>query len=384
LKFSLNTSAKLPQNTESIFSVMSGLANRYSAVNLSQGFPDFAVNQHLINLVNEGMNLGHNQYAPMAGLMSLREGIAEKTENLYGLKASPEKEITIVPGATFGIYAAITATVKDGDEVIIFEPAYDCYEPAVILNGGKVKRVELKYPNYSINWQEVSKLINFRTKMIILNSPHNPTGSILQPSDFEQLNKIVQGSDIIILSDEVYEHIIFDNHIHESIAKYPKLAERSFIISSFGKTYHATGWKMGYVIAPEELSRHLRSVYQYMVFSASTPMQYGYAQILKFPELYQELSAFYQEKRNIFRSLVQSSRFNVLPCSGSYFQLLDYSKITDANDEAYAKELAIDRKIASIPISVFYGKKIDNKVLRFCFAKKDETLKRAAEILCKI
>jgi methionine aminotransferase len=266
----------------------------------------------------------------------------------------------------------------------VFEPAYDCYVPAIELNGGKPIRVELKFPEFRIDWSEVAKLITFRTKMIIINTPQNPSGSILGEEDMQQLTKLVNGSDIVILSDEVYEHIIFDGKKHECVALYPELAERSFIISSFGKTYHTTGWKMGYVLAPENLTKELRRVHQFLAFSTSSPMQYAYAEILKDPSTYIDLPAFYQEKRDYFANAVRGSRFEVLPCYGSYFQLLRYDKITDEHDEEYAKRLTIEHGIASIPISVFYRNKTDNNVLRFCFAKSNDTLDKAAEVLCKI
>lgn len=363
---------------------MSGLATEHQAINLSQGFPDFNPDKKLISLVSEGMKLGYNQYAPMPGIMPLREIIAEKTEGLYQIAYNPETEVTVVPGATYGIFAAISAVIREGDEVILFEPAYDCYVPAIELNGGKPIRVELKSPNFNIDWDEVAKLVTFRTKMIIINTPHNPSGSILGKEDMLRLTKLVHGSDIIILSDEVYEHIIFDNAVHQSVALYPELAERSFIISSFGKTYHTTGWKMGYVLAPENLTRELRKVHQFLAFSTNSPMQYAYAEILKNKSSYLELPAFYQQKRDYFAELIRGSRFDLQNCHGSYFQLLSYQRITDERDEDFAKRLTIDHKIASIPISVFYRNKTDNHVLRFCFAKSNETLEKAAEILCKI
>jgi len=363
---------------------MSSLAREHDAINLSQGFPDFDPAKELMSLVTEGMRKGYNQYAPMPGLRELRDIIAEKTEDIYGITYSPLNEVTVVPGATYGIYASITSVVKEDDEVILFEPAYDCYAPAVELNGGKPIRVELKYPNFTIDWDEVSKLVNFRTKMIIINTPHNPSGSVLQPEDMKRLAKIVHGSDIIILSDEVYEHIIFDGRKHESVAYYPELAERSFIVSSFGKTYHTTGWKMGYVLAPKNLTKELQKVHQFTAFSVSSPMQYAYAKILKNPKSYNGLSEFYQEKRDYFQQLLSGSRFDIEPCHGSYFQLLKYDRITDEGDEAFARRLTIDHKIASIPISVFFRNKTDHHLLRFCFAKSKETLEQAAEVLCKI
>lgn len=330
------------------------------------------------------MKEGKNQYAPMRGVQSLLDILAEKTEQLYGAKYHPEKEITIMPGGTLGIYAAITAVVRENDEVVIIEPAYDSYVPAIELNGGKAIHVELKYPNYTIDWDELKKVINFRTKMIIINTPHNPTGSTLSEEGIQQLIKITKNTDIIILSDEVYEHIIFDDQDHLSMARYPELAERSFIVSSFGKTYHTTGWKMGYVVAPENLTKELRKVYQFMAFSANTPVQYALADMLQDKSSYLELANFYQKKRDLFQELLQGSRFEILPCSGSYFQLLNYDQISNEPDTEFAKRLTREKKIASIPISVFYRMKTDSHVLRFCFAKSDDTLKKAAEILCKI
>lgn len=384
MKFPSSLSSKLPSSGQSIFSVMSGLATAENAINLSQGFPDFNPDKALLKLVTEGMQKGYNQYAPMPGLPALREAIAEKTESLYGVAYHPETEVTVVPGATYGIFAAISSVIRDGDEVILFEPAYDCYVPAIELNGGKPIRVELKFPDFNIDWSEVAKLVTFRTKMIIINTPHNPSGSVLKEDDMKKLAKLVHGSDIVVLSDEVYEHIIFGGQQHHSAALYPELAERSFIVSSFGKTYHTTGWKMGYVVAPENLTRELRKVHQYLAFSTSSPMQYAYAEILKNPDSYNELPQFYQEKRNYFAQALRNSRFEVLPCHGSYFQLLKFDKITDERDEDYAKRLTREHKVASIPISVFYRNKTDNHVLRFCFAKSKETLDKAAEILCKI
>lgn len=330
------------------------------------------------------MKLGHNQYAPMQGILELRETIALKTQELYGPNYDPISEITITPGGTLAIYAAITAVVKDGDEVIVIEPAYDSYIPAIELNGGKAVRVEMRHPEYKVDWEEVKKLINFRTRMIIINTPHNPTGAVLSKEGVQALQKLVANTDIIILSDEVYEHIIFDNEKHESMARYPKLAERSFIINSFGKTYHTTGWKMGYVLAPANLTEQFRRVYQFMVFSANTPIQYALNDILKDRNSYLELSAFYQEKRDYFQKMIRGSRFEVLNCHGSYFQLLGYKNISEENDLEFAKKMVIEHKLAAVPVSVFYRMKKDDKVLRFCFAKEKETLERAAEIICKL
>ncbi len=377
-------SSKLPRAGTSIFAVMSKLAVEHNAINLSQGFPDFECPRELVSAVNSAMKAGNNQYAPMPGVLKLREMIAEKTEELYGAKYNPETEITVTAGATQAIYTAISAVIREDDEVIIFEPAYDCYEPAIELNGGKAIYLQLKAPGYNIDWNEVKKVVNHRTRMIIINSPHNPCGSVLKVEDMKQLEKITKNTEIIILSDEVYEHIIFDGNIHESMAKYPNLANRSFIISSFGKTFHTTGWKVGYCVAPKELMVEFRKVHQFMVFCVSTPMQFGIAEFLKNKNHYHELGAFYQAKRDKFVKLLKGSRFSFVPSAGTYFQLLGYEKITNEKDTDYAIRLVKESGVASIPISVFYHKPVHDNVLRFCFAKKDETIEKAAEILRKI
>jgi methionine aminotransferase len=363
---------------------MSKLAAEHNAINLSQGFPDFNCDEKLTDLVSKHMKAGRNQYAPMPGLMSLREMLAQKTEELYKAKYDPETEITITAGATQAIYTAITAIIREGDEVIIFEPAYDCYQPAVELNGGKTIYLQLKAPGYFIDWEEVKKVLSHRTKMIIINSPHNPTGSIMSADDMKQLEKLTKDSDIVIISDEVYEHIIFDDKPHQSVARYPKLAQRSFIISSFGKTYHTTGWKMGYCVAPQNLMAEFRKVHQFLVFSCNTPIQYALDEYLRDKSNYLELGKFYQEKRDYFIKQIKNSRFTFTPAAGTYFQLLNYNKITKEKEADYAIRLTKEFGIASIPISAFYHEKIDNKVLRFCFAKKEETLNKAAEILNRI
>lgn len=376
--------SKLPTVGTTIFTVMSKLANEHNAINLSQGFPDFNASDELVELVHKYMKQGHNQYAPMPGVMALREAIAEKTEELYSAQYDPETEVTITAGATQAIFTAIAAIIREGDEVIIFEPAYDCYQPAIELNGGKTIYLQLKAPKYNIDWDEVKKVINHRTKMIIINTPHNPTGSILNANDMSKLEKLTKNTDIIIVSDEVYEHIIFDGYEHQSVTRYPKLAERSFVISSFGKTYHTTGWKIGYCIAPKNLMAEFRKVHQFLVFSSNTPIQYALAEFLKKKKNYTDLGKFYQKKRDYFVKLLKGSRFEFEPATGTYFQLLRYNKITDAKDSEYAIQLIKEAGVASIPISVFYHKPVDNHVLRFCFAKKEETLEKAAEILKKI
>jgi methionine aminotransferase len=376
--------SKLPNAGTTIFTLMGNLATEHKAINLSQGFPDFNCDEELVSLVAKYMKSGNNQYAPMPGLMALREVLAEKTKALYDVELNPETEIIITAGATQAIYTAITAVVREDDEVIVFEPAYDCYQPAIELNGGKTIYLQLKAPNYAIDWNEVKKVVNHRTKMIIINTPHNPTGTTLSPIDMIMLEEITKNSNIIIISDEVYEHIVFDNQAHESIARYPKLAERSFIISSFGKTFHTTGWKIGYCTAPENLMREFRKVHQYLVFSTNTPIQFALAEYLKQKNNYLTLGNFYQKKRDYFISLIKNSKFEFTPSAGTYFQLLNYKKISEEKDTEYAKRLTKEFGIASIPVSVFYHELIDNKVLRFCFAKKEETLEKAAEILNKI
>ena len=384
MQFKGSIKSKLPKSNTSIFAVMTALANEHNAINLAQGFPDFEVSPKLIELVNQYMKLGMNQYAPMPGLLSLREKIAQKTYDLYSAQYDANSEITIIPGATHGIYAIMSAMIREGDEVIVIEPCYDSYVPAIELSGGRAIYVELKLPEFKIDWNEVKKLVNFKTKMILINTPHNPTGSILNAQDLQKLEKIVRGTDVIVCSDEVYEHMIFDKVEHQSVARFPALAERSFIISSFGKTYSTTGWKMGYILAPENLTVELRKVHQFMAFSTNTPIQYAMNEFMDDKSIYLELSDFYQEKRDYFRKLLKGSNFKLSPCQGSYFQLLNYSKITQEKDIDFAIRLTKVNKIASIPVSVFYNKKTDNQLLRFCFAKQNETLEKAAEKLMKI
>lgn len=380
----LNISGKLSKYGTTIFSVMSSLAAENNALNLSQGFPGFDCSVELKKLVSKYIKAGKNQYAPMPGVKELREAIAEKTEFLYSAIYHPEKEITITAGATQAIFTAISAFVGEGDEVIVFEPAYDCYVPAIELCGGKPVFAQLRYPDYKPNWEEVKKLVKRQTKMIIINTPNNPGGSIFNAADMMKLEKMVKNTDIIILSDEVYEHIIFDKIEHQSVARFPRLAERSIIVSSFGKTYHTTGWKIGYVCAPEKITLEFRKVHQFNVFSVNTPIQYAIAEFLSMKDEYLNLPFFYQEKRDYFRKLLKGSSFELLSCQGSYFQLLGYKNISQLNDIEFAKKLTVENKIASIPVSVFYHIPHDDKVLRFCFAKENETLEKAAEILHKI
>ncbi|EZH71812.1 aminotransferase [Aquimarina atlantica] len=379
-----NINSKLPEVSTTIFTVMSQLAHKHNALNLSQGFPNFEASPELIDLVTRGMQNGYNQYAPMPGSLSLREIITKKTNSLYGSHYHPETDITITSGATQAIFTIISAFIHPGDEVIIFKPAYDSYEPSIKLYGGTIVPIQLTAPDFSIDWQEVASKITSKTKMIIINTPHNPSGSILSKEDMLQLEKLMKNTDIILLSDEVYEHIIFDDQKHQSAALFPGLAERAFITASFGKTFHTTGWKMGYCLAPKELMAEFRKVHQFNVFSSSHPMQYALAEYLKVPEHYLSLPGFYQQKRDFFLSMIKNSRFKFIPASGTYFQVLDYSAITDESDIAFAERLTKEHKIASIPVSVFNLNQKDDKVLRFCFAKTEDTLKRAAEILCEI
>jgi len=384
VKFEGNINSKLPQAGNSIFSVMSSMAQAHNAINLAQGFPDFDCSPELKNLVSKAMEIGHNQYAPMPGLMKLREQIAQKTEELYSAVYNPETEITIVPGATLGIFATINALIKANDEVIVIEPAYDSYIPSIELAGGKAIVYEMQFPEYKIDWDQIRKLINIRTRMIIINSPHNPSGSILSFEDMRKLEKLITNTDALILSDEVYEHIIFDGIEHQSVARYPKLAQRSIIVSSFGKTYHTTGWKTGYLLAPENITAQIRKSYQFMAFAANTPIQHAYAEILQNKDLYLGLGAFYQEKRDLFRKGLKSSKFKMIDCNGSYFQSVTYDKISEQSDLEMANYLCKEIGVASIPVSAFYMRKTDHKVLRFCFAKSNETLNKALEILCKL
>lgn len=377
----VNFQSKLPDTGTTIFSVMSQLAMQHNAINLSQGFPNFPVDPALIELVTRAMADGHNQYAPMQGLLPLREVIIDKVNRLYGSSYHPDTDITITAGATQAIFTAISAFIRPGDEVILFAPAYDCYEPAIILQGGKTKIIELRYPDYQIPWDEVKNICSSQTKMIIINTPHNPAGSILSEADMLQLTELTRGTDCIVLSDEVYEHIIFDGQQHQSAARWPELAERTFVIASFGKTFHCTGWKTGYCIAPGHLMKEFQKVHQFNVFCVSHPIQKALAAYLRNGEMYNSLGQFYQNKRDLFLSGIKGSGFNYIPTKGSYFQLLDYSNISREDDVSFAERLTKEFKVASIPVSVFYKSRYDAKVLRFCFAKTDETILQATEIL---
>ncbi|MDE0597809.1 MAG: methionine aminotransferase [Dokdonia donghaensis] len=380
----MHFTSKLPDVGTTIFTVMSKLAHQEGAINLAQGFPGFDSDPKLQQLVTKAMSDGYNQYAPMPGVYGLREQIANKINTLYGSDYHPESEVTVTAGATQAIYTIVSAFIRPGDEVIVLKPAYDCYEPAVTVNGGTIVPIQLKAPLYKVNWNAVERAITPKTKMLFINTPHNPTGTILDKEDMMELSRILKGTDIILLSDEVYEHIVFDGKKHESVARYPELRARSFITASFGKTFHNTGWKMGYTVAPKALMEEFQKVHQFNVFSAHHPSQKAFATYLKEPEHYLKLNDFFQQKRDLFLDLIKDSRFKVTPAAGTYFQMLDYSEITQEEDVEFAKRLTKDHKVASIPTSVFNLHQEDFKMLRFCFAKDDETLKKAATILCEI
>jgi methionine aminotransferase len=376
--------SKLPELGVTIFAVMTQLANRHGAINLSQGFPDFDTHPELISLVEKYMRAGHNQYAPMQGVEPLRETISDKVYNLYGARYDPTTEITVTSGATEAVFAAISAVVHKDDEVIIFEPAYDAYDPIVRLNGGIPVYIQLKYPDYNVDWDEVKRAVSPKTKLIILNYPHNPTGAVLSKKDLDKLAGIVRDTDTLVVSDEAYEHIIFDGLRHESVSRHPELMQRCFVICSFGKTYHTTGWKIGYCLAPGNLSVEIQKIHQFLTFASNTPIQFAYAEFLGNKELYLELPAFYQQKRDRFLNLLRDSRFKALPCKGTYYQMLDYSRISDESDATFAKRLITEYGVAAIPPSALYHQQQNHHVLRFCFAKKGETLEMAAEKLCRV
>lgn len=360
---------------------MSALANEQKAINLSQGFPDFPADPELSELIYEASLKGHNQYALMAGSMQLRENISSLVKKTYNRITDPEKEITITSGATEALFAAVSSVVNPGDEVIMFDPSYDSYEPAVILNQGVPVRIPLTFPEFRIDWEKVYSALNPKTRLIIINSPNNPSGSVISNSDIQNLKSVINENNIYILSDEVYEHIIFNGFEHNSLLKEKELFERSFIVSSFGKTFHITGWKVGYCIAPAVLTEELRKVHQFLTFSTSTPSQFALAEYIKNYSRIENLKNFYQSKRDLFFKLISGTGFRPLKCEGTYFQLLDYSSLSDENDYEFAIRLTKEIKVASIPVSVFYKEKTDNKVLRFCFAKEDSTLEEAAKRL---
>lgn len=377
--------SKLPGSGTTIFTVMSRLAAEHGAINLSQGFPDFDGPEALRERVAWHMAHGHNQYAPLAGIPELQEQIAAKLQDLYGARVQPRDGITVTPGATEAIYCAITASVHPGDEVILFDPAYDTYEPCVRLNGGQARRIPLAYPAFRIDWQRVEQQVNERTRAIVLNNPHNPTGSRWDQSDIEALGRLVAGRDIVLIADEVYEHMTFDGARHLSLLRYPALAERAFCIFSFGKTYHVTGWRIGYCVAPPRLMKEFLAIHQFINFSANAPLQYAFADFMRdCPSFHLELADFYQRKRDLFNGLLRPSRFRLLPSAATFFQLADYSTVSTQPDREFVDWLLREHGIAAIPVSVFYQQPPAQHVIRFCFAKNDETLRAAAQRLCAV
>ena len=370
--------SKLPDVGLSIFAVMTRLANEHGAINLSQGFPDFACDPELVAAVHRHMQAGDNQYAPMPGVLALREALAAKIHRLYGAEYDPVTELTVTSGATEALFDIVSAFVRPGDEVILFEPCYDAYVPVVRLNGGIPRFVTLRAPDYRIDWTAVRRLLSPRTRLLVINSPHNPTGSILEADDLRALASALDGSGVVVLSDEVYEHIVFDGARHESVARHPALRERACVVSSFGKTYHTTGWKVGYVAAPQALTAEIQRVHQFVTFATNTPAQHAYEEFTRRRTRYDDLAAFYQEKRDRFLDLLDGSHFTPVPSRGTYFQLLDYSAISDEGDAAFAMRLLKEHGVASIPTSAFLYASEAPRVLRFCFAKKDETLEQAA------
>jgi methionine transaminase len=380
----LPLTSKLPGVGTTIFTVMSSLAAQHQAINLGQGFPDFAMSETLTGLVEQAMRKGHNQYVHMAGLPALREQLAEKIAQLYGTAVTADTDITITPGGTYAIYTALTTVLHPGDEVIVFEPAYDSYIQNILINGAVPVLVPLTYPNYTIDWQLVRQKITPRTKMIMLNSPHNPTGSVLAQSDIQQLEELVKGTDIFILSDEVYEHLIFEGRPHLSMLRYPALLERSFVCFSFGKTYHCTGWKLGYCVAPAALMKEFRKVHQFNCFTCNSPMQYALAEFLKEQEPYLQLGQLMQAKKDYLQNLMQQTKFKALPSYGSYFQLYSYAGISNESENDFAVRLTKEYGVATIPVSAFYQNGKDDQVLRFCFAKKETTLEAAVNRLIKL
>lgn len=377
----MNHISKLPDIETTIFTVMGNLSKKHKAINLSQGFPNFKSDQKLIDLVSKAMNSGYNQYAPMLGVRELREAIAEKFDKLYQTSYNPENEIVVTAGATQAIFTIISAFISPKDEVILFKPAYDCYEPAIELNGGKVIPIQLKYPDYQVDWDEVNKVFSEKTKMIVINTPQNPCGTVFSKEDMQQLEALTRDTNCIVLSDEVYEHMVFDGFTHQSACLFPDLKERTFITASFGKTFHNTGWKMGYCCGPKELMKEFIKVHQFNVYSVNTPMQMALAIYLQDENNYNYLSVFFQQKRDVFLEAIKDSRFNFTPSRATYFQVLNYKNISQEHDVDFAKRLVTEFGVASIPLSVFNTNRLDEKILRFCFAKKEETLLKAAEIL---
>jgi len=377
--------SKLPNIGTTIFTVMSQMAAEHGAINLAQGFPDFNGPKLLLKAVGEHVAAGANQYAPMAGIPQLREQIAQKVERLYGRSVSSDSEVTVTSGATEAIYAAIAAVVQPDDEVIVLDPAFDCYDPAIVLNGAKPVHVQLSPPEFKMDWQRLRAAISDKTRLIILNSPHNPSGAVMGPEDIVQLEQLVKGTNILLIGDDVYEHIIFDGANHLSFVRSDELYQRSFVISSFGKTYHVTGWKIGYCVAPQQLTAEFRKVHQFLNFCTSSPLQYALCDVMREqPEHYLELPAFYQHKRDLFNELMQESRFSGVAAAGSYFQVMDYSRISDLDDMAFCEYLTKEVGVAAIPMSVFCENPPSMKLVRFCFAKNDDTLREACQKLAAL
>lgn len=380
----LQLSSKLPNVGTTIFTVMSSLAVQHKAINLGQGFPDYEMSEELIALVNEAMKSGNNQYVHMNGYIPLREALAEKVHSLYNAGINADTQITITPGGTYALYTALTTILQQGDEVIVFEPAYDSYIPAIELNGAKAVTIQLTFPEYKIDWAEVKSRITQRTKAIMINSPHNPTGSVLGKEDMQQLQSIVRDTPILIISDEVYEHLIFDGKAHESVLKYPGLLERSFVCFSFGKVYHCTGWKLGYCIASEALMKEFRKIHQFNCFTCDTPKQVALSAFLRQKDKYLQLGAFLQQKRDFLQNLMQQTKFQPLPSYGSYFQVYSYERISDEAEKEFAIRLTKEHGVATIPVAAFYQHEVNHGVLRFCFSKKEATLEAAVERLMTI
>lgn len=376
--------SKLPHAGTTIFTVMSSLAVQNNAINLGQGFPDYEMSDELIALVNDAMKAGFNQYVHMNGYMPLREAIAEKVQRLYNNILNADEQITVTPGGTYALYTALATVLQPGDEVIVFEPAYDSYIPSIELNGAKAITLQLQFPDYKIDWEEVKNAVNERTRAIMINSPHNPTGSVLLRQDMEALQKIVKDTNIVIISDEVYEHLIFDNYEHESILKYPDLLQRSFVCFSFGKVYHCTGWKLGYCIAPAYLMKEFRKVHQFNCFTCDTPKQVALSKFISKEENYLQLGAMMQKKRDYFQNLMKATPLKALPTHGSYFQIYSYASISDLHEKEFAVWLTKKFGVATIPVASFYRDEVNHQVLRFCFSKKEETLEAAVERLSKL
>jgi methionine transaminase len=377
----INTASKLPNVGTTIFSVMSALAAEHNAINLSQGFPNYDPSDRLQQLVFEAMQQGHNQYSPMPGVLSLRQKIAQKMQRLYGASLDPDTEITITAGGTQAIFCAIAAFVHPGDEVILIEPCYDSYRPAVETVGGRVVTYTMHAPDYAVDWEAVRRCITPRTRMLCINTPNNPTGTLLREADMRAVEAMLRGTDILLMSDEVYEHLIFDGEQHASTLRYPDLYARTLAIYSFGKTYHNTGWKMGYCIAPPALTREFRKVHQFNVFSANHPVQLAFAEVMDDAQQYLDLPAFYAQKRDFFLAAMRGSAFEPLPCAGTYFQLFDYSAVSDEPDLDFCKRLTREHGVAAIPVSAFHSDGLDERVIRLCFAKTEDLLLEAGKRL---